>query len=598
MCGIVGYFGFRNAAEVCADGLSRLEYRGYDSFGVAAVSPEKGLSVYKEAGKISVLRDNIRLDGTVGIGHTRWATHGVPCQKNAHPLLDCHGKIAVVHNGIIENYAKLRRELEKKGHIFASDTDTEVIPHLIEDAYDGDLFAAVQKILPKLQGSYAILVVMEGVSGIIAARKGSPLVIGLGENEILFASDVLPISPYTKDVLYLEDGDVAFAHISSAGDHAVTVYQNKKPVKRELHTIEFDAEETKKGGFAHYMLKEIYEQPDVFSNTIASAAADRKLIVSSFSGAKSVVITACGTSAHASMILAYLLETVCRIPARTALASEFKYTPTPSADLVIGVSQSGETADTIAALKAAKENGAHTLCVTNVLGSSITRTADSTIYTRGGPEISVAATKTFIAQAAAFLEIAAVLSESLKSSLGISSSSLQKSIRDVQRYLPEIIGTDVSDAVSLLQDTSSLIYVGRGLGYPAALEGALKMKEISYIHAEGYAAGELKHGPFALLGADVPVVAVCFENSPTYAVMMSNLKEIKARESPLVVIGSAGDADAEDLADVFVAIPKVSETASAVLASTVMQLIAYRTAAALGREIDYPKNLAKSVTVE
>lgn len=598
MCGIVGYFGFRNAGDVCADGLSRLEYRGYDSFGVAAVSLENGLSIFKEAGKISVLRDNIRLEGTIGIGHTRWATHGVPCKKNAHPLLDCTGKIAVVHNGIIENYAELRRSLEKKGHVFASDTDTEVIPHLIEDAYDGDFFAAVQKILPKLQGSYAILAVMEGVSGIAAARKGSPLVIGLGDNEIIFASDVLPISPYTKDVLYLEDGDAAFAYLSPEGEHTVKIYQNKKPVKRELHTIEFDAEETKKGGFPHYMLKEIYEQPEVFSNTIASVASMREDIISSFAGAHSVVITACGTSAHASMILAYLLETVCRIPARVILASEFKYAPTPNADLVIGVSQSGETADTIAALKEAKANGAHTFCITNVLGSSLTRTADTTVYTRGGPEISVAATKTFLAQTAAFLEIAALLSESLKGSFGASHSSLQKSIRDVQRYLPEIIATDVAGAVDVLKGASSLIYVGRGIGYPAALEGALKMKEISYIHAEGYAAGELKHGPFALLGESVPVVAVCFENSLTYPVMMSNLKEITARSSPLVLIGSAGDSDAEELADVFIPLPKVSETASAVLASTVMQLIAYRTADALGCEIDYPKNLAKSVTVE
>ncbi|HJJ38595.1 MAG TPA: glutamine--fructose-6-phosphate transaminase (isomerizing) [Methanocorpusculum sp.] len=598
MCGIIGYFGFRNAADVCVDGLSRLEYRGYDSFGVAAVSPEKGLSLYKEAGKISVLRNNIKLDGTFGIGHTRWATHGVPSQKNAHPHLDCKGKIAVVHNGIIENYAALRRDLEKKGHVFASDTDTEVIPHLIEDVYDGDLFAAVQKILPRLEGSYAILVVMEGVSGIAAARKGSPLVIGLGDNEILFASDVLPVVQYTKDVLYLEDGDAAFAHLSPAGEHTVTIYQNKKPVKRELHKIEFDAEETKKGGFPHYMLKEIYEQPEVFSNTIASVSADRKSIISSFGSAHSVVITACGTSAHASMILAYLLETVCRIPARVILASEFKYTPTPNADVVIAVSQSGETADTIAALKVAKKNGAHTVCVTNVLGSSITRTADTVIYTRGGPEISVAATKTFIAQTAAFLEIVHVLSDSQKSRLGSVSSPLQKSLREVQRYLPEIVGCDVMNAVSVLKDASSLIYVGRGLGYPAALEGALKMKEISYIHAEGYAAGELKHGPFALLSETVPVVAVCFENSLTYPVMMSNLKEIKARNSPLVLIGLQGDSDAEDLADIFIPLPAVSETAAVVLASTVMQLIAYRTAAELGREIDYPKNLAKSVTVE
>ena len=579
MCGIVGYLGYRNAAEVCMEGLLRLEYRGYDSFGIATVSPE--ISIFKETGKISAAKDAVHLKGTCGIGHTRWATHGVPSRTNAHPFTDCTGKIAVVHNGIIENYAALKRDLEKRGHTFVSETDTEVIPHLIEEKYTGNLREAVSKILPLLEGAYAILVIAEGAEEIVAARKGSPLVLGVGDREYVFASDGLPILDYTRKVIYLEDGDLA--EVTPAG---YTIYQGKKPVERKVSTLEWDAADVRKGGFEHYMLKEMYEQPEVFSNTINSITENAAALCR-IREARSVTVVACGTSANASTVFAYLMESVCGIPTRVVLASEFKYFPTPKNDVVIAVSQSGETADTISALKIAKERGAKTFCVTNVLGSSLTRIAETTLYTRAGPEVSVAATKSFTAQVAAFMEIVNI----------ISGGMLKKAVAEIQRYLPEALDCDVESAVELVKDASTLLYVGRGLSYPISMEGALKMKEISYIHAEGYAAGELKHGPFALLSKETPVVAVCLPGS-TYPVMMSNLKEIKARSAPEVVIGCMGDIDAEEIADVFIPLPKVSETAGVILASVVLQMLAYKTAVALGTDVDMPRNLAKSVTVE
>ena len=579
MCGIVGYLGYRQAAEVCMEGLLRLEYRGYDSFGIATVSPE--IAVFKETGKISAAKDAVHLKGTCGIGHTRWATHGVPSRTNAHPFTDCTGKIAVVHNGIIENYAALKRDLEKRGHTFVSETDTEVIPHLIEEKYTGNLREAVSKILPLLEGAYAILVIAEGTEEIVAARKGSPLVLGVGDREYVFASDGLPILDYTRKVIYLEDGDLA--EVTPAG---YTIYQGKKPVERKVATLEWDAADVRKGGFAHYMLKEMYEQPEVFSNTINSITENAAALCR-IREARSVTVVACGTSANASTVFAYLMESVCGIPTRVVLASEFKYFPTPKNDVVIAVSQSGETADTISALKIAKERGAKTFCLTNVLGSSLTRVAETTLYTRAGPEVSVAATKSFTAQVAAFMEMVNT----------ISGGMLKKDIAEIQRYLPEALDCAVDSAVELVKEASTLLYVGRGLSYPISMEGALKMKEISYIHAEGYAAGELKHGPFALLSKETPVVAVCLPGS-TYPVMMSNLKEIKARSAPEVVIGCVGDIDAEEIADVFIPLPKVSETAGVILASVVLQMLAYKTAVALGTDVDMPRNLAKSVTVE
>ncbi|HJJ42333.1 MAG TPA: glutamine--fructose-6-phosphate transaminase (isomerizing) [Methanocorpusculum sp.] len=579
MCGIVGYVGYRNAGEVCREGLLSLEYRGYDSYGIAALTPE--ISIFKKSGRISESDELTNLSGCCAIGHTRWATHGVPNEINAHPHTDCKNKIAVVHNGIIENYAKLKHGLVKRGHTFKSDTDTEVIPHLIEEKYNGDLFDAVSKVLPMLEGSYALLVICEGEDKIIAARKGSPLVFGIGDSEFILASDALPLLKYTRQAVYFEDGDVA--EITKEG---YCIKNGKKSVKRDVVTVEWTADEVRRGGFEHYMLKEIYEQPEVFSNTVNSIK-DYCDALSAIKSAKSITIAACGSSAHASMIFSYLFEKFFRVPVRVVLASEFKYFPPPITDLVIGVSQSGETADTLAALKLSKEMGAKTIAVTNVLGSSITRAADYTIFTRAGPEMSVAATKSFTSQAAAFMEIVNILSD----------NKLDAAIKEIQRFMPEVISKNVNSAVKLCKSASTLLYVGRGLLYPAALEGALKMKEISYIHAEGYAAGELKHGPFALLSKDTPVVSICLPGT-AYSVMMSNLKEIKARKAPLIVIGTERDKDLKDISDVFISIPKVSEYAGAVLSSVILQIIAYHTAKELGTDIDMPRNLAKSVTVE
>ena len=580
MCGIVGYVGYREAAEVCTSGLLRLEYRGYDSYGLATLSPS--LSIYKHLGKISDTATSANhLRGKIGIGHTRWATHGVPSEKNAHPLLDTKKKIAVVHNGIIENYAELKRELEERGVIFTSDTDTEVIPHLIAEKYTGDLFKAVESILPMLKGSYAIFVIVEGEDTLVAARKGSPLVIGIGDGEYIMASDALPLLDYTRQAIYLEDNDVA--EITKDG---YTIKNTGMPVSRKITEIEWNADEAKKGGFPHYMLKEIFEQPEAFANTLSSIKC-RSEAVEMIKKARSITIVACGTSANASLIFSYLMQGICHIPTRVIFASEYKYYPTAFTDLVIGVSQSGETADTISALKLAHDLGSQTLAITNVLGSTITRVASSVLYTRAGPEMSVAATKSFISQVAAFLQIVNLISD----------HQLETELSEIQRYLPEILTTDLSAAVELCKEATTLLYIGRGMFYPVALEGALKMKEISYIHAEGYPAGELKHGPFALLSPKTPVIGMCVANS-VYPVMMSNLKEIKTRNSPIIAIGKRGDRDLEEMADVFIPLPDVSEYGSVVLSSVVLQLLAYQTAVALGTDVDMPRNLAKSVTVE
>ena len=461
MCGIVGYIGYHEAAPLCTKGLLSLEYRGYDSFGIATLAPE--LSVYKHLGKISDAKTSAsHLTGTIGIGHTRWATHGVPSEINAHPHLDEAKKIAVVHNGIIENYAELKRGLEERGVVFTSQTDTEVIPHLIAEKYSGNLFEAVSNIIPLLEGSYALLILVEGEEKIVAVRKGSPLVLGIGDQEFFLGSDALPLLDYTRNAVYFEDGDIA-----EIGRGEYTIHNAGVPVSRRITEIEWSGDEVRKGGFRHFMLKEIYEQPDAFANTLSSVKRCSE-IVDSIKKGRSITVVACGTSANASLVFSYLMESVCHIPTRVVLGSEFKYFPTPGTDLVIGVSQSGETADTIAALKLAKSLGAQTIAVTNVLGSSITRVASSVLYTRAGPELSVAATKSFISQVAAFMQIVNLLTD----------HSLEAELAEVRRYIPEVFTIDLSKAVDVCKEATTLLYIGRGLFYPAALEGALKMKEI------------------------------------------------------------------------------------------------------------------------
>ncbi|KAF1078954.1 glutamine--fructose-6-phosphate transaminase (isomerizing) [Methanogenium sp. MK-MG] len=580
MCGIVGYIGWREAAPVLVGGLKSLEYRGYDSFGVATGTDS--IMVAKRKGRISEQADCVSgCHGTRGIGHTRWATHGLPDDRNAHPHTDCTGQFAIVHNGIIENYAELRRGLEGRCHRFTSDTDSEVIAHLIEEAWEGDFAAAVRAVLPLLEGSYAILAVCAGSDEVIAARERSPLVIGLGDDEFFACSDSTPIVEYTRNIMVLEDGDLV---VMRRG--AVAVENGGETVVRETTYIDYDIEASRKGGFEHFMLKEIFEQPDVFQQSFRLACTHQGISML-LSRARGVSVIACGTSYNAALLFRYFAEKECGVPVRVDLASEYRYLSTPDDEIVIAVSQSGETADTLSALKKAVASSCPTIAITNVQGSSITRAADHTIYTGAGPEISVAATKSYMGQFAAFVGLLA----------GMNCSDMSAVERSVRQVIEESLLTDVSEAVSLCAKASTIFYVGRGIFYPVALEGALKMKEISYIHAEGYAAGEIKHGPFALLSEETPAVAVCMPGDG-YQSMLGNLREMKARGTPLIGIGYGDDIDLQDVADVCIPVPKGDAYAQVAAVTVIMQRIAYYTALALGQDIDKPRNLAKSVTVE
>jgi glucosamine--fructose-6-phosphate aminotransferase (isomerizing) len=579
VCGIFGYIGRRTAAPIIVKGLKKLEYRGYDSFGIATLG--SGIEISKHEGRISENgRSAIRLNGTIGIGHTRWATHGIPNDINAHPHMDCKNRIAIVHNGIIENYADLKRQLIARGHRFLSETDTEVIAHLIEEKYTNNLLTAVRDTVSDLQGSFALLVISPEEQRIVAARNASPLVIGVGDGEFFAASDMTPILEYTERAMFLEDGDIA-----SLSQTKVEIFHGDDIVTRQIELIDWSVEDTKKGGFPHYMLKEIYEQPQAFYNSISGIT--KETIPRVAIKPSSVVIVACGSSFHAGLIFKYLLEETCGIPVRIEYASEFKYFPPPVNGLVIGITQSGETADTLTALKQAKAHNCSTLAITNVLGSSVSRIADSTLYMRAGPEISVAATKSFVAQLAVLMQLINIYSD----------NQFNKVLLQGHRAIEDILLKDLSEAIAICKKAHSLFYVGRGAFFPVSLEGALKMKEISYIHAEGYAAGELKHGPFALLSKDTPVIAICMPDD-TYGVMISNIKEIKARGAPVIALGVEGDSELTDVVDLFISVPKTHKFVQVLTSLVILQLLAYHTAVALKRDIDKPRNLAKSVTVE
>ena len=579
MCGIVGYIGRRDATPVLIQGLKRLEYRGYDSFGIATVGSE--LEVYKRTGSISDGEaEAAHLRGSTGIGHTRWAGYGEPTVVNAHPQIDCEGKIAVVHNGTIENYSDLRRHLEERGHTFRSETDTEAIVHLIEERYDGDLLSAVNATLPLLQGSYAFLAIMEDAERIIAARNKSPIVLGVGDAEFFAASDLMPLLDYTERVIYLEDGDVA-----DITPGRLDIYHGGQRVERPIELVDWCVEDTRKGGFDHYMLKEIFEQPQSFYETIRAGIDEdvRQMLMD----ADEITLVACGTSYHTTLIFKYLAETFCNVPVRAEMGSEFKYFTAPLNNLVIAVSQSGETTDTIAALNMAKARNCPTLAITNVQGSTLTRVADKTLLMRAGPEVSVAATKSYTAQLAALMQIINLRCE----------GAFDDVLSHAHLAIGDVLLHNLEDAVALCSRADHAFFMGRGPFYPVAMEGALKMKEISYVHAEGYAAGELKHGPFALLTPETPVVAICTPG-PIYNVMVSNVKEVKARKAPVIALGVDGDKELAEIADIFISIPDTHLLVQVLTASLVLQLLAYHTACALGRDIDRPRNLAKSVTVE
>lgn len=577
MCGIVGYTGRRDAAPIIIGGLKLLEYRGYDSYGIATLGD--GIELHKSAGRISNSEKSmLRVRGKTGIGHTRWATHGIPNDTNAHPHLDCRNTVAVVHNGIIENFTELREELEGRGHVFRSDTDTEVIAHLIEEKGDRDLAGAVADVLPELSGTFAILVIRAGDEGIVAARQESPLAIGVGDGEYLVASDCTPILEYTERIIYLEDGDLA--RISPSG---YRIFHDGVVVDRPIDRIDWSPAEARRGGFPHFMLKEIYEQPAVFSGAVRAVETLPRFL----GDCTGMTVVGCGTSYHAGLIFRYIAEDLCDIPVRVELASEFKYFMPPSRDPVIGITQSGETADTNAALRIARSHNIPTLAITNVVGSSVTRLADETVYMRAGPEMSVAATKSFIAELAVLTKLASLRAGRI----------LDEALATAHHAIEEALLVDLDAAVRLCTPATDIFYVGRGPSYPVALEGALKMKEISYIHAEGYAAGELKHGPFALLSPTTPIVAVCPPGS-TYDVMISNIKEMQARGTPVIALGMADDRELGSIVDLVIPIPETAPALVPVAASVILQLLAYRTAGALGRDIDKPRNLAKSVTVE
>ncbi len=603
MCGIVGYIGFRNAKEVILDCLKRLDYRGYDSAGVALLEKDE-LKVFKEVGEIEVLEKKIpNIDATSGIGHTRWATHGEVSKRNAHPHLSCNGKIVVVHNGIIENFKKLREELEQRGHKFKSDTDTEVIAHLIEESYNDNLKDAVYSAIEKIRGYYAIVVLSGEEPGIIVgARRESPLVIGIGDNENFLTSDIPALLRYTNRVIYLDDGEVCVLSKNS-----VDIFDsNKRKIEKKIHLVDWNIEDAEKSGFPHFMLKEIYEQPHAIQQTLIGRISEigqsiefnRDAEVLLNNNLTSITIVACGTSFYAGLVGKYIIEHLAGIPTYLELASEYRYFGVrDSNSLVIAITQSGETADTLGALREAKNIGCKTLVITNVIGSSATRIADAFILTQSGPEIGVAATKTFTSQILILFLIALKLAGDKISVEELSRyiSSLRGLSKDVRRVLEE--SDDILKIAEKIKNSQSVFFIGRGINYPLSLEGALKLKEISYIHAEGFPAGELKHGPFALLTEKTPVIAIITKDK-TYDKMITNIGEVKARHSPVIAIADEDDEEIEKYADFVIRFPSNSTLLSCIPIAVILQLLAYHTANLRGCEIDKPRNLAKSVTVE
>ncbi len=594
MCGIVGYIGDKQAQSILLNCLKRLEYRGYDSCGIAVAVG--GIEVYKDAVRVEALRKaSPKFKGTTGIGHTRWATHGAPSQVNAHPHLDCTGNIAVVHNGVISNYQELRDQLINEGHHFVSETDTEVIPHLIEKYYGGSLEEVVEAALGQVEGSYAIIVLVAGEPKLVVARKDSPLIIGLGDGENFIASDVPAILDYTDRVIYLEDGDIG---VVTRDD--VKIRRDGIEVAREEHKVLWSVEEAQKGGYKHFMLKEIHEQPKVIRNTLSEyirvAEPVESLAVIRGRGIESMLMLAAGTSYHAALIGKYTVEELLRIPVRVEIASEFNYyTHTLTGTVAIAITQSGETADTLKAMRRLREAGCRVIAITNVVGSSASRIAHQTIYTRAGPEISVAATKSFVAQLMVLYWLALSYFRADARRLNTLLMELRQLPHKVQQVLDN--EAEIIEYAKYLSKYDDVFFIGRGINLPVAMEGALKLKEISYIHAEGYAAGETKHGPFALLGSDTPVIAIVARDN-TYEAMLTNIKEIKARGSPVIVLTGEGDEAIEELVDSVITVPPVDNLFSPVVNVVALQLLAYYTASERGCPIDFPRNLAKSVTVE
>lgn len=614
MCGIVGYIGFREAYPILVKGLHRLEYRGYDSAGVALINNEDRLSVYKAKGRVQDLEEYARdkdISGTIGIAHTRWATHGEPSNSNAHPHYSQSESLALIHNGIIENYAVLKAQLIRNGYTFQSSTDTEVLVQLIEyikKINSCDLFSAVQIALNQVVGAYAIAVIEKGnPNQIIAARKSSPLVIGIGDGEFFIGSDASPIIEYTNKVIYLDDEEIAI--IKRDGEPKIVTISNIEKTP-EIKRLEMNLSQLERGGYPHFMLKEIFEQPETLKNCMSgriniegtnvtlSGIIDHK---DKFINARRIIIIACGTSWHAGLIGEYLFEEFCRIPVEVEYASEFRYRHPviyPD-DIVIAISQSGETADSLAAIDLAKKAGAFVYGVCNVVGSSIPRNTDSGSYTHCGHEIGVASTKAFTAQVMVLTMMALTIAEEKGT---ISNARYREVVKELQNIPSKIeralaANDKIKELSNIFTYAQNFIYLGRGYNYPIALEGALKLKEISYIHAEGYPAAEMKHGPIALIDNEMPVVTIA-THSTIYDKVVSNIQEIKARKGKVIAIINEGDETMKSMADHYIEIPATLECLDPLLTAIPLQLLAYHIAVNKNRDVDMPRNLAKSVTVE
>jgi len=611
MCGIVGYIGNRNAYPVLLKGLKRLEYRGYDSAGVALLNGN--VNVYKKKGKVTDLEDAIvgnDLGGTIGIGHTRWATHGEPNDLNAHPHHSQNGYFTIIHNGIIENYSNLKKSLAEQGYSFYSETDTEVLANLIEYIYLSQKVnseIAVRLALSKVIGAYGLVVISRDEPDmLIAARKSSPLVIGLGDNEYFVASDATPIIEYTDRVIYLNNEDVA---IIRRNEMVLKTIKNDI-LEPNIQTLDLGISEIEKNGYDHFMLKEIFEQPrsieDTFRGRLSSDFSEIKLgglhaVRQDLIDARRIVIIACGTSWHAGLVGEYLLEDIARIPVEVEYASEFRYRNPliNQGDIVIAISQSGETADTLAAIQLAKEKGAIVLGICNVAGSSISRETHAGVYTHAGPEIGVASTKAFTAQVTVLTMMALMIGQAKNLLSSERFTELVRELHDIPGKIEEILkhNKEFSDIANIYKDTRNALYLGRGLSFPVALEGALKLKEISYIHAEGYPAAEMKHGPIALIDRDMPVVVIATRDK-SYEKIVSNIQEVKARNGIVIAIVTEGDVEIEKMADHVIEIPSTEDILTSLLAVVPLQLIAYHIAVMRGCNVDQPRNLAKSVTVE
>ncbi|MCL4102127.1 glutamine--fructose-6-phosphate transaminase (isomerizing) [Fibrobacter sp. HC4] len=608
MCGIVAYIGQSEALPILVGGLKKLEYRGYDSSGVALIDNDE-ISTVRASGKISALEAKLKatpVSGSIGIAHTRWATHGAPTEQNAHPHQSFDGKISIVHNGIIENYASLKKRLQADGILFKSETDTEVVTHLIAKFYKGNLKEAVLKALSLIEGTFGLAVICKDEPNtLIGARRGSPLILGIGQNEFFLASDVSAIISHTQKVVYLDDNDVVEIHREKYN----LLNTQSQPVQHEVQDVEFDADSIAKGGFAHFMLKEIFEQPEVLRNTMRGrllcAEGNAKLAgldtnIRELRNINRIIITACGTSYYAGMVGEYMIEDLAGVPVEVEYASEFRYRNPiiKPGTLVLAISQSGETADTLAALKEAQQKGATALAICNGVGSTIARTSDGGVYLHAGPEIGVASTKAFTSQVTVLAMIALLLGRQRRLSFE-SGADIVKAMQELPEQVEQTL--KLSDQIAGIAQkyvkANNFLYLGRHYNYPVAMEGALKLKEISYIHAEGYPAAEMKHGPIALIDENMPVVVIAPKDA-LFDKVISNVREIKARDGKVIAITTDDCHPLDEIADHLIKVPKTISMLMPILTCIPLQLMAYHIAVLRGNDVDQPRNLAKSVTVE